>query len=59
MKKLTYKWEEVGGTNNKISNDGKSEASIKPTNGGNFKFKVTITKDQKEFAKKEVSVEVS
>ena len=58
-KKLFYKWEQVEGTSITITNDDKSEASIKPKKPGNYEFKVTITKDSKEFAEKNVKVEVT
>ena len=42
-----------------ISDGDKAEAKITPTKEGELKFKVTITKDQEEFAIKEVTVEVT
>jgi len=59
MKKLAYKWEEMGTSGLIIADDDKAEAKATPTKEGELKFKVTITKEQKEFAKKEVNVEVT
>ena len=58
-KKLAYKWEEKGKTGISITGDDKAEAKIKPTDVGKLQFKVTITKEGKEFAMKEVEVEVT
>lgn len=59
MKKLAYKWEVIGTSGLIITDDDKAEAKATPTKEGELKFKVTITKEQKEFAKKEVNVEVT
>ncbi|WP_179372103.1 PKD domain-containing protein [Nitrosopumilus ureiphilus] len=58
-KKLSYKWKETSKSSTTISSDDKEETEITPTKEGKLKFKVTITKDQKKFAAKEVEVEVT
>lgn len=57
--KLKYKWEVLEKTGLTITDEDKAEAKVTPTEKEDLKFKVTITKDEKEFATKEITVKVT